>query len=505
VTQRQNNNAGLTENFYYDSLYRLDHSSLVGTTNLQMTYDAMGNITARSDVAGGAPWTYDATRRHAVLQAGNANYTYTYDANGNAATRNGYAIVWSSYNYPTSINGNNKNIALFYGPNRQRYKQIYSSDSVTETTFSVGGLMEKVIVGGISDYRHYIRAGNELIAIVSRQSSGTNAIHYILSDHQGSLDRLTDASGALTIGESFNAFGTRRDPNTWSGTPTCPDLCTIKGITREGYTGQDAIGGVSMGLNHMNGRVQDAITGRFLSPDPHIPDPMNTQSFNRYSYVNNNPLTFIDPSGFDGCYDTNDGIACEGDAPAEPSPPDAPPSGPGAGPGSGPAPGAGGQPAPAPAKTNPAPALPEITVTAQRPCMKPQAPRSTSDEVTDAIVGFGDAFLIPILVRDLTGIGNGTVDTNSSAYNGGEISGTIEGLIPLALEGAAAYSAAQSARGTPSILNANPFFRIGPGRWGGNMVPRISSPYLPGDGHINLSTRLPPIPPLGALASNSGC
>jgi RHS repeat-associated protein len=76
-------------------------------------------------------------------------------------------------------------------------------------------------------------------------------------------------------------------------------LCNIAAISREGYTGHDAMGGVSMGLNHMNGRVQDAITGRFLSPDPNIPDPGNPQSFNRYSYVNNNPLTFVDPTGFD--------------------------------------------------------------------------------------------------------------------------------------------------------------------------------------------------------------
>jgi hypothetical protein len=48
----------------------------------------------------------------------------------------------------------------------------------------------------------------------------------------------------------------------------------------------------------MNGRVQDPITGRFLSADPFIPDVEDTQSWNRYSYVNNNPLSFVDPSGF---------------------------------------------------------------------------------------------------------------------------------------------------------------------------------------------------------------
>ena len=53
-----------------------------------------------------------------------------------------------------------------------------------------------------------------------------------------------------------------------------------------------------MGLNHMNGRVQDAVTGRFLSPDPNIPDATSAQSYNRLSYVYNNPLSFIDPSGF---------------------------------------------------------------------------------------------------------------------------------------------------------------------------------------------------------------
>ena len=48
----------------------------------------------------------------------------------------------------------------------------------------------------------------------------------------------------------------------------------------------------------MNGRVEDSITGRMLSADPHVPDRSNPQSYNRYTYVNNNPLTATDPSGF---------------------------------------------------------------------------------------------------------------------------------------------------------------------------------------------------------------
>jgi hypothetical protein len=47
----------------------------------------------------------------------------------------------------------------------------------------------------------------------------------------------------------------------------------------------------------MNGRMYDPQQGRFLSPDNHIQDPFNTQNFNRYGYVLNNPLSLTDPSG----------------------------------------------------------------------------------------------------------------------------------------------------------------------------------------------------------------
>lgn len=48
----------------------------------------------------------------------------------------------------------------------------------------------------------------------------------------------------------------------------------------------------------MNGRVYDPTIARFLSADPFIQAPSNLQSYNRYSYVMNNPLRYTDPSGF---------------------------------------------------------------------------------------------------------------------------------------------------------------------------------------------------------------
>lgn len=65
--------------------------------------------------------------------------------------------------------------------------------------------------------------------------------------------------------------------------------------TNRGFTDHEHLDGI--GLIHMNGRVYDPVIGRFLSPDPWIQDPNNSQSFNRYSYVWNNPLRYTDPTG----------------------------------------------------------------------------------------------------------------------------------------------------------------------------------------------------------------
>jgi len=225
----------------------------------------------------------------------------TYDANGNATSRQGSSIAWSSYNYPITASAGSgstaETVGFAYGPDRSRWQQSYTGNGTTETTDYIGGLLDLVTSGGVNDYRHYIYAAGEPVAVYSRKSSGVNTFSYFLSDHQGSVADITNSSGGIDVEESFTPFGNRRNPTTWSGAASNSDLTTAAGITRAGYTFQTQLG-LWMGMNHMNGRVQDAITGRFLSEDPHGIVPRNTQSFNRYSYVANNPLTLMDPTGF---------------------------------------------------------------------------------------------------------------------------------------------------------------------------------------------------------------
>jgi RHS repeat-associated protein len=307
VTQRQDNNKGFTESFYYDNLYRLSYSTLANNgaaaTNLQMGYDTvgMGNIASRSDVGNGSTWVYDSTHPHQVLTAGPNSYAY--DPNGNVTSRNGGAITWTSYNYPSVINSGSESETFAYDQDRQRYYQAYTSAAGSEKTYYVGGLLEKTTLAcGVTAWRHYVYAGGKAVAIVIRKGTGFNAVRYVLQDHQGGTAAFLDESGQVLVQESFQPFGAGRSPADWSSATSSNDAAVIANISRRGFTfhtmlGQPGTAG-AMDLIHMNGRVEDAVTGRFLSPDPNVQSLGDTQAFNRYSYVGNNPLSYVDPTGF---------------------------------------------------------------------------------------------------------------------------------------------------------------------------------------------------------------
>jgi len=61
------------------------------------------------------------------------------------------------------------------------------------------------------------------------------------------------------------------------------------------FTGQRWEDG--LGLYDYNVRYYDPLIGRFISADTIVPSPGDPQSLNRYSYVQNNPLKYTDPSG----------------------------------------------------------------------------------------------------------------------------------------------------------------------------------------------------------------
>ena len=297
VKQRRDLNLGLSEEFRYDALDRLDQSRRNGAINLELEYDPIGNIRRKSDVCPGpaACYTYHATRKHAVVSAG--SQAYGYDANGNMTSRGGAAIAWTSDNLPVSIAHTNGNYSqFFHGPAGNRWKQVAKHGTESETTIYAGGQFEKVTRGIVTTWRHYVPAPGG-VALHLRYSDGTPAaMRYITLDHLGSTDRIVDATGKLLVGESFGALGSRRN-TAWTGPPSAVELAKIAALTRDGFTGHEQLD--NLNLIHMNGRVFDPRLGRFISADPYVTLPFDGQGLNRYAYALNNPLAFTDPSGFD--------------------------------------------------------------------------------------------------------------------------------------------------------------------------------------------------------------
>ncbi|RXJ68309.1 hypothetical protein CRV08_08645 [Halarcobacter ebronensis] len=89
-------------------------------------------------------------------------------------------------------------------------------------------------------------------------------------DALGSIDTITDESGVVIQRMSYKPFGEQIEQE-WINEAN-KDL-----ITKRGFTGHEHI--KEFGLIHMNGRVYDPTTGRFLSADPNIQSPYDTQSY----------------------------------------------------------------------------------------------------------------------------------------------------------------------------------------------------------------------------------
>ena len=125
----------------------------------------------------------------------------------------------------------------------------------------------------------------------------SHEITYTLRDRLGSVVTLSNHNNLILEHRSYDPFGKPRY-GTMQVSPSAT-LWNIAGctpFTMRGFTDHEHIDEAQ--LIHMNGRVYDYNLGRFLSVDPFIQEPGNSQSLNPYSYIMNNPLAGTDPSGY---------------------------------------------------------------------------------------------------------------------------------------------------------------------------------------------------------------
>ncbi|MCV9926616.1 FG-GAP-like repeat-containing protein [Flavobacterium sp. LS1R49] len=227
-------------------------------------------------------------------------------ASVNALTKLDLDIKYNASNSPSSIeekgidilyltyNGDGQRSIMFYGgvvpvKESQPLRKHYSADGTME-------IKENRVTGAI-EFVTYVGGDGYLAPAVSK-SDGINQANYLYlhRDYQGNIMAITDESGQIVEKRLYDAWGKILKVQDGVGT-------TLAGLTilDRGYTGHEHL--QSIGLINMNSRLYDPVLHRFLSADNYVQNIGNTQNFNQYGYVYNNPLRYTDPSGdiCEGC------------------------------------------------------------------------------------------------------------------------------------------------------------------------------------------------------------
>jgi RHS repeat-associated protein len=289
-------NENLTETFTYDPLNRVTQAQVTQSTvpvpMKTFLYDAIGNLLSKSDVGNYTYGLAGSLLPHAVtsISGGSISTTFTYDPNGNQTAGLGRSISYTSFNKPSFITQGSSTLSFKYDADHQRFQQ--SAPEGETNYFDAFGVHTELFSSAISQWNDFLMVGGALIGVRVLHSDSSVTTRYFHTDNLGSIAVITDENGAVVERDSYDAWGKRRNPLTWQDDPSG----SIESQTTRGFTGQEELADV--GLVHLNGRVYDPLVGRMTSADPFVPDPLNGQAWNRYSYVFNNPLAFTDPDGY---------------------------------------------------------------------------------------------------------------------------------------------------------------------------------------------------------------
>ena len=261
-----------TVDYTYDDLDRLLTASV--PTGESFAYDTIGNMRSKA----GTTLDYGTTApKHAVKSHGTT--TYTYDANGSLTAKGTQTIKYDPERRPILVQDGTSFHRAAYDGDGVRRKRDDSNGTVHYL-----GAYERKLAGGSNSADTVTKYYSASLGAMSRplafRRGGT--LHWVGADHLGGTIRVLDGSFTALDGMRYKPYGEDRD--------TGSSLNTDRKFT--GQTEDEAAG-----LYWYASRAYDPTIGRFVSPDVLVPDPSNPQSLNRYAYVRNNPLKFVDPSG----------------------------------------------------------------------------------------------------------------------------------------------------------------------------------------------------------------
>jgi RHS repeat-associated protein len=285
-----------TDNYLYDGVQRLTQSSTQGSAETY-TYDGFGNMKTKNNMT--IPTIQPSTNRYdsytyneagAVLSDG--SYTFTYDAlgqplskiyNSNNATQEYYIYTASDERIGVESHG------WWWWSIRDEGGKVLRQYKSSATNPSAPALWVEDFV-----WRDGLLLG-------SQRPVEMGARRHFHLDHLGSPRLITSDNGQMVSYHDYYPFGDEKS-SIWQEGPSAGGFDREQPMKFTGHE-RDYAGGMGAEYGHavdyMHARYYSPTFGRFLSVDPEMKSAYAEipQSWNRYTYVINNPMKYIDLTG----------------------------------------------------------------------------------------------------------------------------------------------------------------------------------------------------------------
>ncbi|WP_419494855.1 SpvB/TcaC N-terminal domain-containing protein [Chryseobacterium bernardetii] len=217
------------------------------------------------------------------------------------------SITYNENNDPVFIDGEKGDVAFQYGLTAMRQRVTYGGNFSTDGEgkftkyYSEDGSYEIAKDNTTGKEKHIIYIGGtpyeSNIVYLKNFTESSGSYKFLHKDYIESILAISDEAGNKLEQRHFDAWGNFTHLQIGNGA-----IITDKNIIDNAsllvdrcYTSHEHF--VEVGIIHMNGRLYDPLLRRFLNADENIQDPTNTQNYNKYGYVMNNPLMYNDPSG----------------------------------------------------------------------------------------------------------------------------------------------------------------------------------------------------------------
>ncbi len=272
---------GESERFQYDDLNRLIAWGYVE----QAAYDELGNITFRDDIG---RYVYDYVSNPYVPDFID-NWKY------NHIEQEEQRISYYSFNRPQEIEEYLTCLFHYNGDYTRRHTNLYDRNigKLLWDKYYAGDCYEHTVYPDNSYECLYLYGNYYESPVVYYKKNGDDTGDFInvFRDYLGSVSTLADET-AVIDDYSYDPWGRRRVNGTVDVDCGYEKEYRILG---RGFGGHEHLN--MFNLINMNARLYDSTIGQFLSPDPFVADPYNSQCYNRYTYALNNPLYYVDEDG----------------------------------------------------------------------------------------------------------------------------------------------------------------------------------------------------------------